>query len=189
VLGSAGRYFGGPAGLAGLLEAAELDVDATLARGRDTAVQARRYDWDGVAEAYEKLCDALANGERPRRRPSGRRTGAWTGNENPEPVSGVGVGVRPGRGTPVDVGAGRPAPLLAAESGERVAGPGPDGRQSSSVDVGPDASRSGAAEASAAGSSPATGSVPAAASMPAAGSRAADGVRASVPARRAVPVG
>jgi len=189
VLGSAGRYFGGPAGLAGLLEAAELDVDATLARGRDTAVQARRYDWDGVAEAYEKLCDALANGERPRRRPSGRRTGAWTGNENPEPVSGVAVGVRPRRGTPVDVGAGRPAPLLAAESGERVAGPGPDGRQSSSVDVGPDASRSGAAEASAAGSSPATGSVPAAASMPAAGSRAADGVRASVPARRAVPVG
>jgi len=168
VLGSAGRYFGGPAGLAGLLEAAELDVDATLARGRDTAVQARRYDWDGVAEAYEKLCDALASGERPRRRPSGRRTGAWTGNENPEPVSGVAVGVRPRRGTPVDVGAGRPAPLLAAESGERVAGPGPDGRQSSS---------------------PATGSVPAAASMPAAGSRAADGVRASVPARRAVPVG
>ena len=89
VLGSAGRYFGGPDSLARLLDEAEGDVDATLARGRDTAEQARRYDWDGVAEAYAKLCDRLATAGPRSARPSGRRTGAWTADESPDPVTEV----------------------------------------------------------------------------------------------------
>lgn len=83
VLGSAGRYFTGPDGVAALLDAAESDVIGTLARGADTAARARRYDWDGVAEEYAELAQALVAAGQRRRRPSGRRTGLWSGDAVP----------------------------------------------------------------------------------------------------------
>lgn len=81
VLGSAGRWFTTPAQLARRLRDAEADVDATVRRGQDAAREARRYDWDGVAEAYAKLCHTLAVDGQRTHRPSGRRTGLWTGDE------------------------------------------------------------------------------------------------------------
>jgi len=81
VLGSAGRWFTTPEQLGRLVEAAESDVAATVRRGLDTAREALRYDWDGVADSYEKLCDALVRDGQRERRPSGHRTGLWSGEE------------------------------------------------------------------------------------------------------------
>lgn len=81
VLGSAGRWFTTPEQLGRLVEAAEADAAATVRRGLDTAREALRYDWDGVADSYEKLCHALVRDSQRDRRPSGRRTGRWGGEE------------------------------------------------------------------------------------------------------------
>lgn len=77
VLGSGGGYFRDPAQLPKLLTAVEDDPDWAAATGARTQEQIRRYDWDGVAEKYERLCRRLADHDFPRERPSGRRVGTW----------------------------------------------------------------------------------------------------------------
>ena len=83
VLGSAGRWFSTPEQLARLVEQSEADVAGTVRLGLDTAREALRYDWDGVADAYAKLCHALVRDGQRDHRPSGRRTGLWSGDEVP----------------------------------------------------------------------------------------------------------
>lgn len=105
VLGSAGRWFATPEQLAVLLQDAEADVPGTVGRGLDTAREAQRYDWDGVADAYAKLCHTLVFDGRRDHRPSGRRTGLWSGDHVPVPVPTAAVRPLRGRGD-VAVGAG-----------------------------------------------------------------------------------
>lgn len=75
VLGAAGRWFRTADDVARELERAEADPAATLRRGEDGRTEAARYDWDAVADAYERLClDLRRDGPRRRAlRPSGRR--------------------------------------------------------------------------------------------------------------------
>lgn len=77
VLGAAGRYFATPDDVAALVEGAEADPQAQRTRGEQSRERARAYDWDDVAASYEQLCRDLAARRFPRRRPSGRRTGAF----------------------------------------------------------------------------------------------------------------
>ncbi|ANS79785.1 Alpha-D-GlcNAc alpha-1,2-L-rhamnosyltransferase [Serinicoccus hydrothermalis] len=60
VLGAAGRYFGGDADVASLVESAEGDVEATREQGRQARERATHYDWDDVTDRYEALCLELA---------------------------------------------------------------------------------------------------------------------------------
>ncbi|PHP53650.1 DUF1972 domain-containing protein [Actinomyces ruminis] len=77
VLGDAGRYWATAADVAALVASAEADPDNQAQRGEKSRTRAALYDWDQVADRYEALCRRLA-AERPRRRrPSGRRTGAF----------------------------------------------------------------------------------------------------------------
>lgn len=62
VLGELGRYFTTPDELAALCAAAEADPDATVARGRAQPATLGRYDWDRVAEDYQRLALRLAAG-------------------------------------------------------------------------------------------------------------------------------
>ncbi len=90
VLGDAGRYFRGQRSLARLLDDAEADGSGTAQRGRAAAERARRYDWNGVADAYAKLLHTLHTDGPNRNRPSGRRTGQWADHAPvaaPEPSS------------------------------------------------------------------------------------------------------
>jgi glycosyltransferase involved in cell wall biosynthesis len=74
VLGPSGRFFASPAELAALLEAAEADPADVRARAAQARVEAKRYDWDEVAKAYEQLCERLAGGWSRRGQASGRRS-------------------------------------------------------------------------------------------------------------------
>jgi glycosyltransferase involved in cell wall biosynthesis len=76
VLGDSGRFFGSPAELAALLEAAEADEADVAARAAQALVEAGRYDWDEVAKRYEQLCERLAAGWSVRGQVSGRRRSA-----------------------------------------------------------------------------------------------------------------
>ena len=73
VLGNDADYFSDGDQLAPILEASERNIDQTVARGHRLQESALRYDWDAVAESYEKLCDRLRVAGPRRRRPSGRR--------------------------------------------------------------------------------------------------------------------
>jgi len=73
VLGASGRFFGSPAELAALLEAAEADPTDVAARAAQARVEAARYDWDDVAKRYEQLCEQLQAGRTQQGRASGRR--------------------------------------------------------------------------------------------------------------------
>lgn len=73
VLGELGRYVRTPGDVAREVEAAEADPGGTLERGERLRDVARRYDWETVADGYEKLARDLV--ARRVRRPglSGRR--------------------------------------------------------------------------------------------------------------------
>jgi glycosyltransferase involved in cell wall biosynthesis len=73
VLHETGEFWTTSAEVAALVEAAEADRDATLARGLRSQRWAALYDWDDVASDYEKLCRRLAAREDLSTRPSGRR--------------------------------------------------------------------------------------------------------------------
>jgi len=60
VVGVAGRYFSTPDDVAALVEEAEADPGATADRGRASGLRAALYDWDRVADGYERLCLRLA---------------------------------------------------------------------------------------------------------------------------------
>lgn len=75
VVRETGEYFSTPEQLARLLEATEADPDDATRRGRDLQASMHRYDWDNVADEYERLCDDLVTRRFPRKRPSGRRNG------------------------------------------------------------------------------------------------------------------
>ena len=79
VLDEWGQYFSSSEDVAELLMKAEGDPEQVRDRGRELQDSIRRYNWDDVASRYEALCRRLADRDFPRRRPSGRRTGAWSG--------------------------------------------------------------------------------------------------------------
>ena len=72
VLGGAGEFFRTPDDVARLVSAAEAAPAETVERGRRLRERARDYDWDDVAERYERLCLELEVTPRAAR-PSGRR--------------------------------------------------------------------------------------------------------------------
>jgi glycosyltransferase involved in cell wall biosynthesis len=76
VAGDAGRYFTTADDLALLLEAAEKDPEAVAEAGELAQAGAARYDWDEVAAGYGLLAKRMADGDVPRRRPTGRRRAA-----------------------------------------------------------------------------------------------------------------
>ncbi|WP_174721984.1 DUF1972 domain-containing protein [Actinomyces qiguomingii] len=77
VLGDAGRYWGTAADVTALVASAEQDPDAQARRGQRSHGRAALYDWEQVTDRYEALCRRLAAQGPRRRRPSGRRTGAF----------------------------------------------------------------------------------------------------------------
>lgn len=78
VLGESADYFSGPSDVSELITATESDPEQAIARGKVLQESIHRYNWDDVAARYEALCARLAARDFPRRRPSGRRSGAWT---------------------------------------------------------------------------------------------------------------
>jgi glycosyltransferase involved in cell wall biosynthesis len=76
VLGEHGRYFTTAANLAGLLVDAEQDPAAVAGRGRSLQDRARDYDWDAVADGYERLARDLRAGRVPGPQRARRRTAA-----------------------------------------------------------------------------------------------------------------
>ncbi|WP_299038912.1 DUF1972 domain-containing protein [uncultured Pseudokineococcus sp.] len=82
VLRGAGRFFADAAELSALLEEAEACPEGVVRSGRASLVEARRYDWDDVADAYEDLCERLA-ARRRSARPSGRRAPHLVGASAP----------------------------------------------------------------------------------------------------------
>ncbi len=73
VLGLNGEYFTDAADIPALVHAAEASESETLLRGKKVQSDALAYDWDRVAEGYERLCRELAD----RRGGKGRRSGAF----------------------------------------------------------------------------------------------------------------
>lgn len=74
VLAGDGWFFSTAGELAAALEEAEADTEASLSRGRRLQASAsERYDWDRVAERYERLCRRLADGSSERGQATGRR--------------------------------------------------------------------------------------------------------------------
>ncbi|MGY2130543.1 DUF1972 domain-containing protein [Blastococcus sp. SYSU DS0617] len=73
VTAEAGRYFGSPADVAALVDAAEAEPRRIRTAGKRARELAAGYDWDHVATGYEKLAQALARRDFPSRRPSGHR--------------------------------------------------------------------------------------------------------------------
>jgi glycosyltransferase involved in cell wall biosynthesis len=73
VVEAVGRYFRDAAGVAELLERAEDDPTTVALEGKRAAELAERYNWDDVAEGYERLAIGLAARRFPAVRPSGRR--------------------------------------------------------------------------------------------------------------------
>jgi len=60
VVGVSGRYFTTPDDVRVLVEEAEADPAGALDRGRASGLRAALYDWDRVADGYERLCLRLA---------------------------------------------------------------------------------------------------------------------------------
>lgn len=87
VLGSDGVYFRTPTSLAGALEDAERDRSDTVARGERLRRRAQRYDWDDVADDYERLLVGLVESGLARHRPSGRRFVEWDPGVTPDEVT------------------------------------------------------------------------------------------------------
>lgn len=78
VLDGEADFFTDAEGLGPLILSSENSLEATVARGASSQAAIRRYDWDDVAQAYERLCYRLAEGRTPiNRHPSGRRIGSW----------------------------------------------------------------------------------------------------------------
>ena len=77
------EYFTTPDEVAQLLVKTESDPEWVLDCGSSLQQSIRRYNWEDVADRYEHLCRRLAQRDFPRRRPSGRRTGAWTDQPDP----------------------------------------------------------------------------------------------------------
>jgi len=80
VLGPDGCFFADPEQLAKRLVEMEGAPEEAHAAGRRLAERAGAvYSWDGVASAYEALCQSLVDGYSQRGRPSGRRlsTSPW----------------------------------------------------------------------------------------------------------------
>lgn len=77
VVGDSGAFFADAAGVAAALDAAEADPASVAARGVIARERAAAYDWDAVADAYERLCLGLASRQlRRRHRPFfAQRTG------------------------------------------------------------------------------------------------------------------
>jgi glycosyltransferase involved in cell wall biosynthesis len=72
VLGDAGWYVSNPAAVAAQVEAAEADLAEVARRAEASAARAGDYDWDDVADGYERLARDLAARRLPPR-VSGRR--------------------------------------------------------------------------------------------------------------------
>ena len=69
VLDDTGRFFAGESALGSLIEEAEADPGAFRQLGEAARDRARRlYDWDRVAEDYERVCTGLALSRRRRHR-------------------------------------------------------------------------------------------------------------------------
>lgn len=66
VLGPAGEYFSVADDIPLLVERAESDTAGVGARGQASVAQARRYDWDDIAEGYESMCRKIVAGETTR---------------------------------------------------------------------------------------------------------------------------
>ena len=77
VLDGDGDYFRTPEEVGALLATAEREAHQAVELGSFARESIRRYDWDDVARRYEELCLRLAAEGPVRRRPSGRRIGAW----------------------------------------------------------------------------------------------------------------
>jgi len=95
VAGPTAWYFEGPWGVALAVEQAERD--AVDARRRGSALRDRAaelYDWDEVADSYERLARRLASGEVPNSGRRTRRQGTWT-PEGPDGTA-LDADVRPG---------------------------------------------------------------------------------------------
>ncbi|MFC7623332.1 DUF1972 domain-containing protein [Microlunatus sp. GCM10028923] len=60
VIGGHGGYFSGPADVTAEIMAAEREPDRVRAAGAALQEAIRRYDWDDVADGYERLCHRLA---------------------------------------------------------------------------------------------------------------------------------
>lgn len=82
VLGDAGRYFADAADVARLVQDAEADPGDSAARGRTLQERALDYDWDAVADGYERLARALRTRAVPGPQSSRRRTPARTTAES-----------------------------------------------------------------------------------------------------------
>ena len=82
VLGDTGRYWRTAEDVRSLVESTERSPQGALARGRRTLARAAAYDWDDVTTGYEALCARLAEGDVPRRRPSGRRLAPMPAHES-----------------------------------------------------------------------------------------------------------
>ena len=59
VLGNGGRFFTSPETLTALIEDSEADPAGARSRGRALRSRAADYDWDDVADRYERLCARL----------------------------------------------------------------------------------------------------------------------------------
>ena len=78
VVAEAGRYFRDASDVADRVTEAEGDPTAVLLDGKRSRELAEGYDWDDVADGYEKLAGRLAAREFTESRPSGRRTAPVT---------------------------------------------------------------------------------------------------------------
>jgi len=75
VLGEAGAYFTTPPDVAELVEKAEADPSGTRARGDAARARAADYDWDRVADEYERLAHDLHTRAVPGPQRRARRSG------------------------------------------------------------------------------------------------------------------
>ncbi|MBO3100546.1 DUF1972 domain-containing protein [Cellulomonas fengjieae] len=73
VLRADGEYFRTPADVAASVVRAERDTDGELARGKRLQGRAGEYDWDEVADGYERLAYALHSRSTPGPRRTARR--------------------------------------------------------------------------------------------------------------------
>lgn len=71
VLREAGEFFATAEDVQRLAEQAEMQLGRVKERSEQSRIEARRYDWEQVADRYEALCEGLANGRFPK--PSMRR--------------------------------------------------------------------------------------------------------------------
>jgi glycosyltransferase involved in cell wall biosynthesis len=73
VLRADGEYFSTPADVVAAVTRAERDVDGEVARGKRLQGRACEYDWDEVADGYERLAQDLHTRSTPGRRRFARR--------------------------------------------------------------------------------------------------------------------